>query len=487
MRFTKKSDSAVNDDLSWYDAEYKAQNCVTNRLRRHDSIFSVESNYEYGSANDLNMWEGAILLTADCLGTGILALPQGIHILGTWLGVGFLIVNLPINFYAGKILSDSALFVENRQGFENEEYDGMARTIDECSDVFGKADGREEDRLLQGNIKDGVNSYMKDPNEVRKESRHHLSLHHDTATFDFTGMASDLFDKQAARFVMILFYTNVFLTLGDYILVMSHAVAALLGESWICIPQAGVLASTLMFAVSQIRTMAKLGRCASIVSLIALFVVVLQCLYFANHVDSDIRSSEDVKDFSDSTEFSILRKLSAMGSIGFAVGSQKLLLNIRHELADRNTAPKSLAISLSAYGAFYVAIVLCAGPSKYILVILVVVNICQVELINAFLFVDPPGLLFDAIPSGVNRRLAGLLLWIHVVVSYAINSQAICASMDRIFFYQWGPVRRFKDHHRWMILTGIMSISAFFVANAIPFFKDLVAFIGAITSVPLTL
>ena len=74
MRFTKKSDSAVNDDLSWYDAEYKAQNCVTNRLRRHDSIFSVESNYEYGSANDLNMWEGAILLTADCLGTGILGI-----------------------------------------------------------------------------------------------------------------------------------------------------------------------------------------------------------------------------------------------------------------------------------------------------------------------------------------------------------------------------------------------------------------------------
>ena len=38
-----------------------------------------------------------------------------------------------------------------------------------------------------------------------------------------------------------------------------------------------------------------------------------------------------------------------------------------------------------------------------------------------------------------------------------------------------------------MILTGIMAVSAFFVANAIPFFKDLVALIGALTSVPLTL
>ena len=40
---------------------------------------------------------------------------------------------------------------------------------------------------------------------------------------------------------------------------------------------------------------------------------------------------------------------------------------------------------------------------------------------------------------------------------------------------------------RWMILTGLMATTAFTVANAIPFFKDLVALIGALTSVPLTL
>jgi amino acid permease len=38
-----------------------------------------------------------------------------------------------------------------------------------------------------------------------------------------------------------------------------------------------------------------------------------------------------------------------------------------------------------------------------------------------------------------------------------------------------------------MVLSGIVAMSAFVVANSIPFFKDLVAFIGALTSVPLTL
>jgi hypothetical protein len=100
---------------------------------------------------------------------------------------------------------------------------------------------------------------------------------------------------------------------------------------------------------------------------------------------------------------------------------------------------------------------------------------------------DPPSFLFDAVGAGLARRIAGFLLWIHVVVSYAINSQAICASMDRIFFHKWGPVKDLEDHHRWMILTGCMAVTAFFIANAIPFFKDLVALIGALTSIPLTL
>ena len=57
--------------------------------------------------------------------------------------------------------------------------------------------------------------------------------------------------------IRIIYYTNLFLVLGDYILVMSHAVVAMIedGNYKICIPQAGLIASTLMFTLSQIRTM----------------------------------------------------------------------------------------------------------------------------------------------------------------------------------------------------------------------------------------
>jgi amino acid permease len=248
--------------------------------------------------------------------------------------------------------------------------------------------------------------------------------------------------------------------LGNYILVQSHAVQAAFGGE-LCLPTAGLIASTGMFVVSQSQTMARLGRTASLLSLAALFIVVMQCMVAVHQADR-YRPAEPVEASTDfGKEHSILRKLSALGSIGFAVGSQKLFLNIRHELSDRKAAPRSLAMSLSAFGTFYVVIALAAGS-------------------------HPPAFLFDAIPAGLNRRIAGLLLWAHVVVSYAINSQAICSSMDRLVWYRVTS-DTISASQRWLILSSLMVVAAYTVANAIPFFQDLVALIGALTSVPLTL
>ncbi|KAL3920380.1 MAG: hypothetical protein SGILL_003292 [Bacillariaceae sp.] len=425
-----------------------------------------DDDYQYPSANDLNVWNGAALLCADCLGTGLLALPHDITVvLGSRFGLFFLILQLPINLYAGSILSDAALFVETNQQSATTNTD--VNVIHEGRRLLSA--GTDKDRIRHDAVtkKQYHAGKIDEQHEADDNSLvDHGHDHDTTATFDFIGMTAALFDsKTATRWAVTVYYTNIFLVLGNYIVVMSHAVTALIGEDVICIPTAGILASTLMFAVCQMKTMARLGRSASAISLTALGIVVAQCLYFSNHSESahddgQLESENDDMDSGFSLN-NLLRQFSAMGSIGFAVGSQKLFLNIRHEFADRKKAPQSLAVALAAFGSFYVGIVLAAGPK-------------------------PPGFLFDAIPSHTfQRRIAGLFLWVHVVVSYAINSQAICSSMDRVFFHRllqgWG------DNKRWMLLTGMMAATAFFVANAIPFFKDLVAFIGSLTSVPLTL
>ena len=96
-------------------------------LIHRDSEFTVNSEYSDGvdaeeEHNNLNCWQGALLLTADCLGTGLLALPSDVRVLGTVWGLSFLVANLPINWYAGSLLHQTAQAVEERQQLENRVY-----------------------------------------------------------------------------------------------------------------------------------------------------------------------------------------------------------------------------------------------------------------------------------------------------------------------------------------------------------------------------
>jgi amino acid permease len=413
---------------------------------------------------DLSMLQAATLLTADCLGTGLLALPQDIKVLGNIVGLSFLILNLPISWYAGSILSHVASLVEGIKRATDEEEEAPN------GDGLVRAAGKTKNKSSYASV------LAKD-----KETAENSRQDDDSATHDYIGMTREIFHHPwATHMVIAVFYTNIFLVLGDYILVMAHAVKATVGEDSICLPTAGLLASTLMFGFSQLRTMANIGRTVTVLSLSSLAIVVIQCLVAAE------RNEPAPGTYVLPSETSVLRKLSALASIGFATGSNKLLLNIRNEMNRRDESPKSLGISLSIFGSVYVAICVLAGPSKS--------NSCGRRRLDSLLpnlilttsltpifhcMTDPPSFLFDLIPTGLNRRVAGLLLWIHVAVSYAINSQAMCSSMDRLFFHRialFGLERHPK--RRWLLLTLLLAVSSYLVANAVPFFKDLVALIG---------
>jgi hypothetical protein len=160
----------------------------------------------------------------------------------------------------------------------------------------------------------------------------------------------------ATIIVTIIYYVNIFLVLGNYILVMSHSVAAIVGEDNICLPAAGVIASSLMFDISQLKTMAMLSRSASVISLTSLAIVVIQCLSAIQRGHEKFSyddQNEEMAKADLSTWQLMVSQLAAISSIGFAVGSQKLLLSLRHEFADRNDSPKSLGIALGGFGTVY--------------------------------------------------------------------------------------------------------------------------------------
>ena len=140
-------------------------------LLRHDSEFSVGTAYHDGSPNDLTALQGAVLLTAECLGTGLLALPGDVHVLGFYRGLFFLLLNIPINLAAGTILSATASMVEERQ--------------------------KVEDRLFQAALNQEWDEAQQDYqqlNELTAESAftvqttqtQHTHLHHDTVRLIFS-------------------------------------------------------------------------------------------------------------------------------------------------------------------------------------------------------------------------------------------------------------------------------------------------------------
>ena len=210
----------------------------------------------------MSTWQGALLLTADCLGTGLLALPGDVRVsLGVTLGLAFLILNAPINWYSGWLLAQAATVVERRQAAANRIFATAARQLEHqqhqqsgdtttnTTDSVGSTSALDAWRALQqhsvgstaGNSPSGTTKSLvlvtiehnrhsqskvsqSSPTEppTAVQEHHHAQLHHDTATFDFIGMTQALFrQRHLTRLVMSLYYCNIFLVLGNYILVMS--------------------------------------------------------------------------------------------------------------------------------------------------------------------------------------------------------------------------------------------------------------------------
>ena len=375
------------------------------------------------------MLQAAALLTADCLGTGLLALPQDILVLGKALGFGFLLFNLPVNWYVGALLSRAASHVEDtleeetqqsRTGEEQAQEDGrdgilrarkrktknstyssvQQQTAEDSIGSNADSTTRSSQHALEDDSSpDDDSTKINDSNGIATPTttaqdtaaaaaiaddedddshNHHKARHNhhpdeqanDDTTHDYIGLTKLVFphphatdyQPRVTHLVITVFYTNIFLVLGDYILVMSHAVAAMIGEGSICLPTAGIVASTLMFGFSQLRTMANLGRSVTVLSLSSLAIVVVQCLVAGERQEA---SSSYVPPYSsENDDTSTIRKLSALASIGFATGPNKLLLNIRNEMKNRDESPSSLGVSMTTFGTVYVAICLLAGPSK---------------------------------------------------------------------------------------------------------------------------
>jgi len=101
------------------------------------------------------------------------------------------------------------------------------------------------------------------------------------------------------------------------------------------------------------------------------------------------------------------------------------------------------------------------------------------------------GYLLDNLALGPSFRIASALLFLHVAVAFLIKSVVVarfvhgCVSPGRagIDLRQEGGVRA---HLEYAACSVVLLVGAFFIANAIPFFDDLLGLIGGFFSGPIS-
>jgi hypothetical protein len=343
-------------------------------IQHQPKISTKNTTSSSSSSMSLTWIQASCLITAECLGTGILALPASVQALSPNLYFGwiFLILQIPIHILAGILLCHTADRMDHNCSHDDDE-----TNVDNHHHDVLEVDQEEKDEIK--NIIHDKLTHTTSP--TYETNRNSLSTYPNTPTTntgintsvtrDYVGLSIAIFGiwktSLTTTIVMIVYYTNLFLVLGNYNLVMSHAMIAFLGGG--CLPLAGILSSILgiLLILLPLRSMVNFGRSVSLLSLMALLIVVFQCLVALSHKDPHDRSLSTITQGGihsvGTTWFLTSRQLSAIASVAYAVGSQKLLLNVRNVMTVRQEASKSLIVAVSSYVMLYLMVCILAGSS----------------------------------------------------------------------------------------------------------------------------
>jgi len=253
------------------------------------SSSDTSASTDGGSHSLLSPPAASLLITAECVGTGILALPYFCYILPRYLGVFYLLCNYFVNIYCAFLLCSAADAAEAHHG---------------C-----------------GPIRDLVNLASSVASMPHLSSRRSSWL------------------SLCTRF---FFTTNLFLLLGTYLLAMSKGFAAAAGRPP-SVLYVLVCLSVLMVLTASFSKMSQLGRAPTYVSIATVAIILAVCLSL-----SPLPSSSAPPSLSSPLPALVVVPSSFAG-ITFAVGSQKLLLNVRSEMEDKASAPKSLVWAITGF------------------------------------------------------------------------------------------------------------------------------------------
>mmetsp|Transcript_5768 Transcript_5768/g.17016 ORF Transcript_5768/g.17016 Transcript_5768/m.17016 type:complete len:484 (-) Transcript_5768:93-1544(-) len=275
-------------------------------------------------------------------------------------------------------------------------------------------------------------------------------------------------DGLVTRAVAVLIYLYLFLILGDYVLVLALSIQEIFWGWRLCRPVAAGIAAGLLLVTNQLRTLKQVAV-ATILGTATIMCVLALALARAG-LGSDPNYDDDKPHPHDKflvATPSFFDLTNSMTAIIFAYAGQTIYPEMISAMLQPEDFPKALMVSTPYLFVVY-AIVGCTGYAYY--------------------GESTPSYLLDILNYNWTRSMGGVLMLIHMMISYTITQQILTRAIHRALCPATVNSLRRKDPgckksalHWFLISTSLLGL-AYVVAGAIPIFAQLNELIGSVLS-----
>ena len=264
----------------------------------------------------------ATILVAECVGTGVLALPYVASVLGTGPFLLFVAVQVALNLYAGELLATAAEMSERRTNYE-----ACRSTTSALWDFVDDADNIDWD--------------TGEPTSPTTRPRDMLEL------------AQGLDAGRPLRaLVACAWYGNLVLILAQYLVVMARSLRVAFPLPGCAVVESLLIAALTAWFIAQLPTLDALGKGAAQLSFASVLAILAIC---ARHTPTGPPPVV-------AQDASAAAVAASLTMITFAMITSKLFLNVRREMRDPREGRKMLRYGIAAFTCVYVVVVFLSGP-----------------------------------------------------------------------------------------------------------------------------
>jgi proton-coupled amino acid transporter len=268
----------------------------------------------------------------------------------------------------------------------------------------------------------------------------------------FSDLARHTGGDRFAKFTRAALMTGWAMILPYYIVAAASALAAAFPAAGMCYWHWSLVVMALMAPALQLRSLHGLSILSGLST--AAILVVLLCLV-PGLIQSAVSNPHSQVGVPGGQPF--FKVYGSLGAFIFAYQGQSMMLEIMREMKSPADFPKAL---YTANGLMMTCYTL----------------ICAIAYGTHGVAIQP--FLPDALDPGPTRSVVGVLLAFHTAVSYLLTGQPLHRNVHLMIWPKNADGAGMQTALQWGAITCFFLITAFFIANAVPFFADFQDLLG---------